>query len=230
MKKILILSVLVLFLGSLFALESDPSETVGFVKYGCVTNANGDYNIMALPMDAGYTLASELGADYPLITSIRYWDSTNQIWVASDNFGTFWWPDNPILPNEVYYVTVSGNTDIYIAGGFNAPASYDLVTNANGDYNTLMLPLDSSFILSSELGDDIGVCTSIRDWDQINQIWVASDNFGTFWWPDNPVEIAGAYYVTVSANITWPVTDAISSPKTDAPSKPMGLKSTKIKK
>jgi hypothetical protein len=197
---------MLVLIGSMYALESDPSEVVGYVKYGCVTNANGDYNLMAIPMNAGYAVASDLGADYPNITSVRYWDSANQIWVSSDNYGTFWWPDNPILANEVYYVTVGANTDIFVSGGLNADPSYNLVNNVNGDYNTLMLPLDSSFTLSSELGNDIGVCTSVRYWDEVTQAWVSSDNYGTFWWPDNAVEIAGAYYVTVSANVTWPGT------------------------
>lgn len=204
MQRFLFLSVFLVFFGSMYALESEPSAVVGYVKYECVTNANGDYNLLAIPMDAGYTIASELGSDYPSITSIRYWDSTNQVWVSSDNYGTFWWPDNPILPNEVYYVTVSANSDIYIAGELNDSPLYNLVNNENGDYNTIMLPLDSPFTLCSALGNDIGVCTSIRYWDEVTQVWVASDNYGTFWWPDNTVEIAKAYYVTVSANVTWP--------------------------
>lgn len=39
MKKVLILSILVLFLGSLFALESAPSDVVGFVKINLASNS-----------------------------------------------------------------------------------------------------------------------------------------------------------------------------------------------
>lgn len=194
----------------LLALESEPSETVGYVKYECKSNPNGDYNLIALALDAGYTLASELGADYPFITSIRQWDQVSQIWVSSDNFGGgFWFPDNPINPNEALLITINtSEDDVFVAGGLNTPASYNFVTNANGDYNTMMLPFEESALTNSTLlGEDIGVCTSIRVWDNIDQNWVASDNFGGgFWFPEYDVDTGFPYYITVSSNITWPST------------------------
>ena len=234
MKKLLSLIVVVLFLGSLFAVESDPSEVVGYVEYSCVFDAvAGDYNLIAIPMNAGYTLASELGSDYPSITSIRHWDNVAQSWVASDNLGGgFWWPDNAIVENEVYYINVDANTDIYIAGGMNADPSYSLVSDpVLGDYNAIMLPLDSAFTLASELGNDIGVCTSIREWDNVAQSWVASDNLGGgFWWPDNPVAIAGAYYINVSANTTWPTVLRSASTVVPAEIKNLNMTNKKVRK
>ncbi len=207
MKKLLILTMMCVLIGSMVALESDPSEVVGYVKYECVTNANGDLNFIAASLDAGYTIASELGADYPDIASIRYWDSTNQVWVSSDNYGGgFWFPDNPINPNQPLFITVTAGFDLYFAGGLNAEPSYSLVTNANGDLNTIMLPFSKSDLTDTQLlGDDIGVCASIRNWDHTNQAWVASDNYGGgFWFPVNQVEVAQPYYVTVTSNVTWP--------------------------
>lgn len=206
MKRV-ILALLLLSVTTLFALESDPSETVGFVKYECVNVAGGDFNIIAIPLDCPYSVASDMGADYPAITSIKYWDETNQQWVASNNLGGFWAPDNPIEPNEVYYVNVSSATDIYIAGGMNADPVYNFVSNANGDFNTAMLPLDCDFTMASEWGNDIGTgseCTSIKEWDNTNQQWIASNNLGGFWAPDNSISIAQGYYVNVNANVTWP--------------------------
>ena len=110
MKKLLVLGILVLFVSAVFTLESDPSDVVGYVKYGCVTNALGDFNLMAVSLDAGYTVASEVGVDYPAIQSIKHWDNVGQVWVASDNFGTFWWPDNAVSIAQPYYVNVSADT------------------------------------------------------------------------------------------------------------------------
>lgn len=83
MKKFLILSVLVLFLGSLMALESDPSETVGFVKYELVA---GDFNMVAVPMEitfpvAGATpMASDLATEIGNVSALIFWDTSISGW------------------------------------------------------------------------------------------------------------------------------------------------------
>jgi len=211
----------------LLALESEPSEVVGYVKYECVSNVSGDYNFIALPLNAEYSTASELGADYPFISAIRQWDPTSQSWIASDNYGDgFWFPDNPINPNEAILVSISDSSaDIFIAGSLNDAAEYTFVNNANGDYNAMMLPFEeSSLITSTALGEDIPNCTSIRKWNPAAQEWIASDNFGGgFWFPEFAVDTATAYFVTVSAGSTWP------SIRSDLRDLPVSSKITSLK-
>ena len=64
MKKVFILSILVLFLSSLFALESSPSEVVGFVKLDAAASpSNATYSMFSLPFtfyDATHTQTMDL--------------------------------------------------------------------------------------------------------------------------------------------------------------------------
>jgi len=205
MKKMLLLFT-VLLIGSLCAVESEPSDVVGVVKFECLANSNGNNNFIAMCLNDSYSTASELGTAYPSITSIRQWNPTTQTWIASDNYGGgFWYPDNTLNPNEPLYVAVNTSTNIYIVGSLNESPSYNLVSNSNGNLNAIMLPLDSAFTLSSQLGNDIGVCTSVRSWNKTTQAWDSCDNFGgNFWYPDNPVTAGNPYYVSVTSNITWP--------------------------
>jgi hypothetical protein len=61
MKRFILPLMILLFVGSLLAVESAPSEVVGYVKYDCVAGLN----LVALPMSQGYTLSSEVGDTYP---------------------------------------------------------------------------------------------------------------------------------------------------------------------
>ncbi len=64
MKKVFILGIVVLFLGSLIALESDPSEVVGFVKLDAAASpSNVTYSMFSLPFtfyDATHTQTMDL--------------------------------------------------------------------------------------------------------------------------------------------------------------------------
>ena len=79
MKKILVLGILVLFLGSLIAAESGPSDTVGFIKYGMVVGST----FIANPMDAGYTTSALMGDAITSADQMSYWDASSQGWVSS---------------------------------------------------------------------------------------------------------------------------------------------------
>lgn len=206
MKKTMIFFLLVVFL-PLLAIESEPSEIVGFMKYECLNVEDGNYNLIAIPFECSYTKASELGADFPSLTSIRSWDSASQSWIASNNLGGTWIPDNPIELNSVYYVNVQQASNVIIAGKLGSSPTYNFIINENGNYNTAMLPIDSSLITASEWGNDIGSgteCTSIKSWNNTSQLWESSNNLGSFWLPDNEIIAGRPYYLNVNSNITWP--------------------------
>lgn len=79
MKKFILPLLLLLAIGMLAAVESDPSAVVGYVKYQCLS---GD-NVIAVPMQSDYQFASELG-DAIGAGNLGYFDSTSKEWVLID--------------------------------------------------------------------------------------------------------------------------------------------------
>ena len=84
MKKFILPLMLLLLVGSLFAVESDPSAVVGYVKYDLLPG----YNTIALPMVQSYALASEVGLAMDADFVLQY-DASSQEWqtAAPNPFG-----------------------------------------------------------------------------------------------------------------------------------------------
>lgn len=86
MKKLLLPLLLLVAFGMLAAVESDPSEVVGYVKYDCIAGLNH----IALPMDQGYTMAGEFADEYAgNIDAFSYWDAATQSWMTAFYLG-YW--------------------------------------------------------------------------------------------------------------------------------------------
>ena len=159
MKKTILAFLLILSISALMALESAPSETVGFVKY--IVKA-GDYSMVSLPLDSGMTLASELatsiGAD---ITSVAFYSGGWTQYLTSQPTSDF-----SISDGNTYFVFNGGVSDIdfYTYGGLITDPSYDI---AASDYTLILLPFNcSDLTLASELATDIGPdVTSIAYYD-----------------------------------------------------------------
>lgn len=139
MKKVLIFGILVLFVGSLFALESSPSETVGFFKLNVI---QGGYTAISEPfmphdLDAGgdMDLIEVLGTqwgnmdqcfDMQIGTNAMYFTATST-WVGGlagvpfDLSHTFWMKRNAANPTF----------DFYLVGEVN-PSSVTYAINALG--------------------------------------------------------------------------------------------------
>ncbi len=172
MKKFLILSVLVLFLGSLMALESGPSETVGFVKYELVA---GDFNMVAVPMEITFPIAgaipmaSDLATEIGNVGALIFWDTS----LATSGWRTYTGnvvTDFEIHPGDALIANMSAgsNVDFYSAGAVPA----DVATTFAVDFNMLMVPLTQTAItLASELAASIeadigaGMVGAIIFWD-----------------------------------------------------------------
>lgn len=219
MKKILVLGILVLFVSAVFALESDPSDVVGYVKYECVTTEGTNSNFIALPMDAGFTLASEVGSDIGVCDAVSYWDASNQGWVQATDLGfpLGWVGDFAVAPGAPLMIGITSNVDYYVAGDLPIPASYTLVTTEGTNSNSIMIPLNQTFTLASEVGTDIGVCDAVSYWDAVNQGWTQATDLGfpLGWVGDFGVAIADPLMVGVTAGTTWPlpVRDNNKTPK-----------------
>lgn len=197
MKKFILPLLLILAVGMLVAVESAPSEVVGYVKYPCVAGLN----FVALPMDAGYTMASEFAdAHLGVMTSMSYWDATTQSWVSADDFG-YWEGDFPVYPGMPLMV-YSSAADVYSIGDMPATnASYNLLANLN----TIMIPLNrSDLLMAGDAGTEIGTISTLSSWDSASQSWVSADDFG-YWEGDFPISIGMPLMVFSSGPTTWPV-------------------------
>ncbi len=169
MKKLLVLALLIASVTFIFAVESEFSDVVGYVKYELTA---GDYNMIALPMgDTGITTTAQLAAAIsPDVTDISVWDNETHGW---NQFST----DTPggsfnIAPGDAFLIYLAGtsNVDFYCAGNLPTQANYDLVAN---DYHTMMLPLNRSDItttaqFAAAIGDGI---TDISVWNNETHGW-----------------------------------------------------------
>ena len=169
MKKLLILALLIASVTFIFAVESDYSDVVGYVKYELYAN---DFNMIALPMgDTGITTAAELAtAISPDIESISVWDNESHGWNQYDVLTPATSFD--IEPGDAFLIYMGGSTnvDFYCAGTLPTQANYDLVAN---DFHTMMLPLNRSDITTTaEFAASIGTgIESISTWDNETHGW-----------------------------------------------------------
>ncbi len=186
MKRV-ILPLLVLFgLSMLFALESDPSDVVGYIQYTIDAN---NYGMVALPFGSGLTMASELAAEIsPNITTVVAWSGGTWQQHAVGYPGT----DFAVADDNSYLVANGDSNPVvwYAEGTVGTPAAFDIV---GADYTQIMLPLDcSDLTLASELASDIGTdVTTIVTWSAGTWAQHAVGYPGT----DFAVEIGGGYLV-----------------------------------
>ena len=209
MKKLILPLLLLVAFGILAAVESDPSEIVGYVKYDIYAAKN---NMIALPMVQSYAMASEVGNAIPGCTAVRWWDAsvTPAVWKSCTKAG-------PIWPAATNFAVENGDPlQVYTstAGAFysigDLPASplptYTIYAAKN---NMIMLPLDKSALnMASLVGNSITGCTAVRWWDasvtpavwksctKAGPIWPAATNFAT--------EIGDPLQVYTSTAGTWP--------------------------
>jgi hypothetical protein len=204
MKKLIILGLLLIGLVSLFAVESEPSEVVGFVKYECVPGLN----FVALPMDAEYTTAGAFAdANCPgMLSSLSYWDSSIQGWISADDFG-YWEGDFSVENGSVLMVNALDYFDLYCVG--KIPAVHPNYT-INQNLNTLMIPLNRSDIIlaGDNMANEIGTLSAVSYWDASVQGWISADDFG-YWEGDFEVHIGMPLMVNSFAETSWPTAPAV---------------------
>ena len=204
MKKfILPLMLLLLAAGLLFAVESDPSAVVGYVKYDCIVGRN----LVALPMDQDYELASEIGTAYAgLVDAISYWNASAQSWDNAVYYSEIemWDPDFAVEPGSVLMINALSPYAFYSIGDMPAQnAQYPLITGRN----TLMVPLNrSDLTLASGLGTDIGSVDAVSKWDAPTQTWDNAVYYSEIemWDPDFGVTIGMPLMTNVLTAGQWP--------------------------
>jgi len=214
MKK-LYLSILALVLvGSfLMAIESEPSEIVGYVAYECVEGTTGNLNFISLPvMDPGtqrayYEWASDLGNAYPgQIDAISKWVPSTQSWAAAFYDGVSWNDDYLLEPGNSYMINVLSPITFYSVGALVPPIQYNLVEGTTGNLNFIMVPLNRSDLdWASVLGEDIGPVDAVSKWVAGTQSWSAAFYDGVSWNDDYATFIAMPLMVNITSGpVIWP--------------------------
>jgi hypothetical protein len=207
MKRYLFVLLLIVSIGLLVAVESAPSATVGYVKYPSVAGLN----LVAMPMNDGVTLTSQIGDAYAAqtyIDAINLWLPGSQSWNAALEAGGYWDPDLPVGPGSVLMLSSSAAFDYYSIGGLPvANAQYNLISGLN----LSMVPLNhSELALTSDVGNSIdalagGYTDAINLWLPVSQSWNAGLEAGGYWDPDLAVAIGTPMFISYTGPaVTWP--------------------------
>ena len=207
MKKLILPLLLMVAFGMLAAVESAPSEVVGYVKYDCVAGLNH----IALPMDQGYTMAGEFADTYPgTMDALSYWDAATQSWVTAFDLG-YWEGDFAVAPGAVLMISAMAPFSAYSIGDMPATnATYALLAGLND----IMVPLNRSDIgWAGEIGTEIGSVDALSYWDAASQSWVTAFDLG-YWEGDFEVSIGSPIQLNSFAAATWPTRSATPALRT----------------
>jgi len=204
MKRFILPLLILLFVGSLFAVESAPSEVVGYVKYDCPAGNN----LLALPMVQAITTTTEFGALFGEdINTINLYNAAIQDWEASVNYGDgFWDPDYDVSTGTVLFINATNPITFYSIGALpEMNAQYSIVSGNN----TIMIPLNKSDLSYTSFAG-----ASMSDGETVNTInlfnpaiqdWEASVNYGDgFWDPDYELTIGTPLFINSGSDFTWP--------------------------
>jgi len=205
MKKFILPLLLILAVGMLAAVESEPSAIVGYVKYDCVVGNN----LIAMPMVQAITTTTEFGAQFgDNINTINLWNPITQAWDSSVNYGdNFWDPDLQVETGSVLFINATNAITYYSIGTLpTTNAQYSIVIGNN----TIMIPLNKSNLnLTSVAGLSMGPTgeevNTINLWNSLAQAWDASVNYGAgFWDPDFDISIGTPMFINSSSSFLWP--------------------------
>jgi hypothetical protein len=212
MKKLILPLLLLVAFGILAAVESAPSEIVGYVKYDIYAAKNNNIALPMIKTPTDYAMASDVGNAIPGCTAVRWLDAsvTPPQWKSCTKAGTIWPPATNFAvsngkPLQVYTSTAGA---FYSIG--DLPASplptYALYAAKN---NMIMVPLDKSALnMASLVGNSITGCTAVRwlDASVTPAQWKSCTKAGTIWPPATnfATEIGDPLQVYTSTAGTWP--------------------------
>jgi len=202
MKRFILPLLVLLFVGSLFAVESDPSDVVGYVKYDLVAGNN----MIAIPLDCPWGWASDLGMELGegVVDQISIWNPIAQAFEAAADLGGFWDGDFELESGIVLMINSYDPITFYSLGDLpTANASYDIVAGNN----TVMIPLNRSDLAwASDLGMEMGegIVDIISVWNSTAQAFEAAADLGGFWDGDFELSIGQPLMVNSYDTFTWP--------------------------
>jgi hypothetical protein len=182
--------------GTITVIQTATSKT-----YNLITTATTSVNAIVLSRSGtGYTKASHLFAAVPNCDGLSRWSADFQAYDGYDNiFGT---NDFDLVVGEPYFVSVSG-AGVFTVTGSSPAVSYSLKTTSTTNVNAIsLLQSKSGLTKASLLFADIPSIDGLSRWSAEFQAYDGYDNiFGT---NDFALGVDEAYFVSVSAQATWP--------------------------
>ncbi|MDZ4182803.1 MAG: hypothetical protein U1B83_08005 [Candidatus Cloacimonadaceae bacterium] len=208
MKKLLLPLLLLVAFGMLAAVESDPSEVVGYVRYNCYAG----YNNVAYPMGAPTTAEAIGQALLPNVDALYKWVPASQTWEAVFYDADFdeWFGTIPVLNGDVLVISAQAGFSFYSLG---SPID-NIVYNIAPGYNYISLPLNRSSLTTAEaVGGSIGNVDAVYVWSNQTQTWDAVIYDADFdeWFGSIPIAIGDVMVVSSSASGVWPSRGASTS-------------------
>ena len=196
MKKFILPLLLLLFVGSIMAVESEPSAVVGYVKYDLVAGNN----TIALPMNQPYAFASEIG-DAIGATAVLYFNTATQAWESANASPFGWSGDFAVTNGQAIWISVDSAGSFYSLG--NMPETIPNYSLVAGN-NMIMLPLNESALnLASLVGDDIGA-NAVLHFNSATQAWESANASPFGWSGDFDTAIGDPLWVSTDTAGTWP--------------------------
>jgi len=202
MKKLILPLLLLVAFGMLAAVESDPSNVVGYVKYPLAAGLN----TMAIPMEQGFAMASNVGDAVPANTVSKFEPTPTELWssITLSPFGGWDGIDWAVNDGDPFQVSVDAAVDFYSIGDLpSAIPSYSLAAGLN----VLMVPLDQSALnMASLVGDAIPANTVSKFEPTPIELWssITLSPFGGWDGIDWATAIGDPLQVSVDAATVWP--------------------------
>ncbi|MCK9158841.1 MAG: hypothetical protein M0P53_08545 [Candidatus Cloacimonas sp.] len=201
MKKIILPLLLILTVGMLAAVESEPSEIVGYVKYDMYTG----YSYVAQPMDIT-TTAQAIGIDNQTsVTQIYRFNTQTQGWESvfyDPDFGE-WLGNFNVNPGDVLLFNCIADGSYYSIGNVPDPITYQIYPG----FNYITIPLNRSDLVSAQtLGNEIGNIQIIYRFNNQTHGWesILYDSEFEEWIGDITLSLGDIVLLKSTASTTWP--------------------------
>jgi hypothetical protein len=168
MKKLILPLLLLVAFGMLAAVESDPSNVVGYVKYPCYTGIS----YVAYPMGNDVTAEAAATPYLPNVSAIAKWSNSGQSWSSITYDAEFmeWSGSMPLDNSGCMTFTAESNFDYYSLGAPLNTVTWDIYAGLNRIY----VPLNRSDLgTAEELADEVGGIESVAWYTNSTHSWAS---------------------------------------------------------
>lgn len=212
MKK-LMLAVLFFITAMIFAQDVYRLNDSTFV-YPCIaSDTTTSFNYVGLPLESGWSMASELDPSGTNIDAVTWWDETNQAFFTAGHHPAFGWScDFPVVTGGAYLISAKNDFDFTVVGD-SVRVVYDIAPGSR----VIILPINKPEMLASNLRHDTGVLIdAVSRYNNYGQYWdtmVWNFTFPTndfMIYPAQPLRINSSEYTVWPDDVktfTWPSID-----------------------
>ncbi|MCB5284145.1 MAG: hypothetical protein LHW45_00910 [Candidatus Cloacimonetes bacterium] len=201
MKKLILPLLLLVAFGMLAAVESDPSNVVGYVKYPCYTGNN----YVAYPMGEATTAEGSVVDYIANFGAIAMWSNSGQTWTSISYDADFaeWSGTMPLNNAGCMTFNSLSNFDFYSLGTPSDAITFGIYAGNNRIY----VPLDRSDLgTAEELGDEVGNIIAVAWYTNSTHSWASISYDPDFmeWSGTHAIAIGDPLTLNSTAATTWP--------------------------